>query len=60
MIKKITDSVSVKGKKQGARSITLSDVASYADVSTATVSRVLNSPEKVTDASRNHIQAAIL
>jgi LacI family transcriptional regulator len=60
MIKKITDSVSVKGKKQGARSITLSDVASYADVSTATVSRVLNSPEKVTEARRNHIQAAIL
>jgi LacI family transcriptional regulator len=59
MIKKITDSVSVKGKKLGARSVTLSDVARYANVSTATVSRVLNNPEKVSEVRRIQIQAAI-
>jgi LacI family transcriptional regulator len=60
MIKKIIDSVAVKEKKLAAQSVTLSDVARYADVSTATVSRVLNNPEKVSKVRRNQIQAAIV
>lgn len=48
-----------KERKLGARSVTLSDVATYAKVSTATVSRALNNPEKVSEVKRAHIQAAI-
>jgi LacI family transcriptional regulator len=62
MSKKVTDSADTKVIKQGrvdSRSVSLSDVAKYANVSTATVSRVLNNPEKVTEARRNLIQAAI-
>lgn len=38
---------------------TLADVASYAGVSTATVSRSLNSPERVTEETRQRVLAAI-
>ena len=44
-------------KKDGR--ISLSDVAKHADVSTATVSRVLNTPDKVAEKSRNLVNAAI-
>lgn len=62
MNKKVTDSADTKDKRQrksGVRSVSLSDVAKYANVSTATVSRVLNNPEKVTEARRINIQSAI-
>lgn len=38
---------------------TLNDVASAAGVSTATVSRCLNSPDRVVDATRRRVEAAI-
>jgi LacI family transcriptional regulator len=62
MSKKITPKAPEKDKrkrKSSFRSVSLSDVAKYANVSTATVSRVLNSPEKVSEVRRKHIQAAI-
>lgn len=41
------------------RKSNLRDVAAHAEVSVATVSRVLNSPQKVSAATRNRVQAAI-
>ena len=46
-------------RKSNNRSVSLSDVAKHAKVSTATVSRVLNNPEKVADKKREQILAAI-
>ena len=46
-------------RKTNDRGASLSDVAKCAKVSTATVSRVLNNPEKVTEKSRLVVQAAI-
>ncbi len=49
-------------KKQGKptpRSVSLSDVAKHVGVSTATVSRVLNNPEKVAEKKRLIIEEAI-
>ncbi len=42
-----------------SRSVSLSDVAKHVGVSTATVSRVLNNPEKVAEKKRLMIEAAI-
>ena len=38
---------------------TLADVARHANVSTATVSRCLNAPDKVGEATRNRVMAAV-
>lgn len=46
-------------RKSSDKGASLSDVARYAKVSTATVSRVLNNPEKVAEKSRLLVQAAI-
>ncbi len=46
-------------RKTSDKGASLSDVARYAKVSTATVSRVLNNPEKVAEKSRMVVQAAI-
>ncbi|MES9935404.1 MAG: LacI family DNA-binding transcriptional regulator [Sedimenticola sp.] len=46
-------------RKSNGKSVSLSDVAKHANVSTATVSRVLNNPEKVAEKKRLLIQAAI-
>ncbi len=46
-------------RKSAQKSVSLSDVARHANVSTATVSRVLNTPEKVAEQKRLQIQAAI-
>lgn len=43
----------------GLRVATLHDVARAADVSTATVSRVLNTPERVIETTRLRVQAAV-
>lgn len=62
MTQKIPSNSTIKDKRQrkpGARSVSLSDVARHTNVSTATVSRVLNNPEKVAEARRLQIQAAI-
>ena len=42
-----------------AKSVSLGDVAQHAGVSTATVSRVINNPEKVADKSRVAVNASI-
>lgn len=39
--------------------LTISDIAKLSDVSTATVSRVINSPEKVSEATRKKVMATI-
>ncbi len=49
----------MRQRKSNGKPVSLSDVAKYANVSTATVSRVLNSPEKVTEKKRELIQTAI-
>ncbi|MDH5354255.1 MAG: LacI family DNA-binding transcriptional regulator [Gammaproteobacteria bacterium] len=46
-------------RKSSDRGASLNDVARQAKVSTATVSRVLNNPEKVAEKSRLMVQAAI-
>jgi len=46
-------------RKSNGKPVSLSDVAKHANVSTATVSRVLNNPEKVAEKKRLQIQAAI-
>jgi LacI family transcriptional regulator len=47
------------GKKARSASITLRDVARFAGVSSATVSRMMNTPEVVSDELRGRITAAI-
>ena len=42
-----------------AKSVSLDDVAQHAGVSTATVSRVINNPEKVADKSRTAVNTSI-
>lgn len=46
-------------RKSSDKGASLNDVARFAKVSTATVSRVLNNPEKVAEKSRLLVQAAI-
>lgn len=46
-------------RKTNGKGASLNDVARHANVSTATVSRVLNNPEKVAEKSRLVVQAAI-
>jgi len=46
-------------RKSNGKPVSLSDVAKYANVSTATVSRVLNNPEKVTEKRRRQILSVI-
>ena len=48
-----------RDRKRGDKGASLDDVAKYAKVSTATVSRVLNTPDKVAEKSRLVVQAAI-
>ena len=50
---------SVRQAPSSARSVSLGDVARHAGVSTATVSRVLNNPEKVAAKSRRAVNSAI-
>lgn len=45
-----------RGKESTMKNVTISDIASRAGVSKATVSRVLNSPEKVEENTRRKIE----
>ena len=56
---KSSDSGSNRQRAFAAKSVSLDDVALHAGVSTATVSRVINNPEKVADKSRKVVLAAI-
>lgn len=47
------------GKRSAYKSITISDVAKRAEVSASTVSRVLNNPDLVDEATKRDVQAAI-
>lgn len=48
-----------KGDDGGGRSVLLADVARHAGVSTASVSRVLNAPDRVSDAVRGRVEQAV-
>lgn len=61
---KMEDSIAKTEKRerrrhQGVNRITLDDVAKYAQVAPITVSRALNTPDKVSEKLRNRIQKAV-
>ena len=61
MVKKPKNSNSGSGRQKAssAKNVSLDDVALHAGVSTATVSRVINNPEKVADKSQKAVISAI-
>ncbi len=56
---KAAENTASRPRTLAAKNVSLGDVAQHAGVSTATVSRVLNNPEKVADKSRLAVNASI-
>lgn len=49
----------MKGNGARRKTLTIREIAAAAKVSTATVSRVINEPERVREKTRNHVQAVM-